>query len=206
MNVKFRRLLPCNPHDSSCNFSKIKPDSFQAVLGKPSITTVRALIGTLARYLQRLHRVTDLTPYPINNLMKTSLKKPLVLGCLGLAIASMLPSCVEAGVRVHGPHASTTVSVGYETAALPVGYRTEVVGGTSYYVHNGVYYRSRGGRYVVVTAPHAAYVHGSHRDVVVTRLPSGYRVVTHHGVRYYQSGGVYYQQRGSGYTVVARPF
>lgn len=136
--------------------------------------------------------------------MKTLLVKPLVLGCLGLAITSMLPSCVDARAGYRGPQAS--VSVGYEARTLPIGYRTEVIGGTSYYIHNGVYYRPRSGRYVVVEAPRPAYIRGSHRDVIITRLPSGYRTVTHRGVRYYQAGSVYYQQRGTGYVVVGRPY
>jgi hypothetical protein len=41
---------------------------------------------------------------------------------------------------------------------------------------------------------------------VVRTLPSGARVVTHRGTRYYQSGNVYYQPRGDGYVIVRSPF
>lgn len=137
--------------------------------------------------------------------MKSSVKKLLVLGGFGLAISAMLPSCVATTAGYVGPQAS--VHVGYEVRALPYGYRTEVVSGTTYYVHNGSYYRPRpGGRFVVVTAPRRVYVQGSHPTAVITRLPAGYRVVTHRGVRYYQSRNVFYQQRGNGYVIVARPY
>ncbi len=135
--------------------------------------------------------------------MKTLIAKSLVLGSLGLAIAAMLPSCVA----TYPAPVAANVHVGYQVNTLPYGYRTEVYSGTTYYVHNGYYYRPRGGRYVVVEAPRTVYTHGYHNnDVIVTRLPSGYRVVNYRGARYYQCRGVYYQQRGSGYVVVSRPY
>ncbi len=136
--------------------------------------------------------------------MKTFIAKSLVLGSLGLAIAAMLPSCVA----TYPATGSANVSVGYEARTLPYGYRSEVISGTTYYVHNGAYYRPRGGRYVVVQAPRpVVYTHGNHpNSTIITRLPSGYRVVNYRGARYYQSRGVYYQLRGTGYVVVTRPY
>lgn len=137
--------------------------------------------------------------------MKTSVIKPLILGSFGLAIAAMLPSCVETTAGYASPHAS--VSVGYQVRTLPYGYRTEIISGSTYYIHGGNYYVLRpGGRYVVVAPPSRGYVHGSHPSGVVTRLPSGYRVVNHRGIRYYQVGNIYYQQRGREYVVVRRPY
>lgn len=136
--------------------------------------------------------------------MKTSVTKSLVLGCCGLAIAAMLPSCVQTGPAY--PAAQASVRVGYEVRTLPYGYRTEVISGTTYYVHGGNYYRPRpGGSYVIVEAPHRVYAHGP-QTVVVTRLPAGYRVVNYRGVRYYQVRNVFYQQRAGGYVIVARPY
>lgn len=136
--------------------------------------------------------------------MKTPLSKSLVLGGLALATAALLPSCVDP--YAPGPQAVTTYRTGYEVRSLPPGYRTEVIEGNRYYNYNGTYYRSHSGRYVVVDAPRH-YDRPSHgRDVVITRLPRGYRTMDHHGVRYYQSNGNYYQKRGSGYVIVTRPY
>ena len=138
--------------------------------------------------------------------MKTPATKPLLLGCLGLALGTMLTSCVDPNYARNGPpQGNVNYSVGYETRSLPRGYRTEVIGGTSYYNYNGTYYRPRSGRYVVVEAPRRYDNRPAHRDVIVTRLPRGYRVVEHRGTRYYQVRDVYYQQRGNGYVVVSRP-
>jgi hypothetical protein len=146
-------------------------------------------------------------PEPMN-----SLKQLLLLGSAGLASVA-LPSCVDPYAAHHPPHhgppSHTVYRAGYEVRTLPHGYRTEVIGGTSYYVHGDTYYRPRSGRYVVVEAPrprrYADRGYGR-RDVVITSLPRGYRVVERGGTRYYQSGNVYYQRRGSGYMVVENPF
>ncbi len=82
------------------------------------------------------------------------------MGCLGIAIAiaTMLPSCVDPYASNHG--SSYTVSTyhpGYQVRALPPGYRSETIGGTRYYNHNGTYYQPRSGGYVVVEAPRPRY-------------------------------------------------
>lgn len=150
--------------------------------------------------------------------MKKSAIHPLLLGSLALAVATVLPSCVDPYAHGPGPqHSVTTYHAGYEVRVLPSGYRTEYIDGSNYYVHNGTYYRSRSGRYVVVDAPrrHSNYRSGydrrddrreyrrdGNRDVVITQLPRGYRTIERRGVRYYQANNTYYQQRGSGYVVV----
>lgn len=153
--------------------------------------------------------------------MKTT-TKPIILGCLGLALGTMLTSCVDP-YYAQGPQhrPSMAYSTGYEVRTLPPGYRTEMIEGTRYYHYNGTYYRPRSGRYVVVEAPRhyssnnrydrydgpsRRYDGPPHRDVVITHLPSGYRVVEHRGTRYYQVQDRYYQQRGSGYVIVGSPF
>lgn len=152
--------------------------------------------------------------------MKTLTSIPLAIG--SLALATLLVSCVDPYAQ--GPSnrsaSVTTYRAGYEVRSLPSGYRTEVIDGDRYHVHNGTYYRPRSGRYVVVDAPRPrdrgrygrsqqdrGYNRSQQgRDVVITRLPRGYRPVTYRGVRYYQVNDVYYQQRGSGYVVVGRPY
>ncbi|MES2661338.1 MAG: DUF6515 family protein [Verrucomicrobiota bacterium] len=127
--------------------------------------------------------------------------KPILLGSFGLAIASLLPSCVATYPQGPGqPQVATSVSVGYEARTLPSGYRTEIIGGTSYYIHNNTYYRPRSGRYVVVEAPRG-YRPGP-REVYIDRLPPGYRVVRRGNQRYYYVNNRYYQQRGSRYLAV----
>jgi hypothetical protein len=151
--------------------------------------------------------------------MKTLAKTPLILGCLGLAISASLVSCVDPYYGGATSASVTTYRTGYEVQTLPSGYRTEVISGDPYYVYNGTYFRPRSGRYVVVEAPRQRGYYDSRydrrdgpydrtvtRERVITHLPSGYRVVTHRGTRYYQVRDTYYQQRGSGYVIVQSPY
>lgn len=140
--------------------------------------------------------------------MKTSAIKNGILGSFVLAISTIFTSCVDPYAQPHVQASVTTYRTGYEVRSLPSGYRTEVIAGDPYYVYNGTYYRPRSGRYVVVEAPRNRYDgrRDYSRETVITRLPSGYRTVTHRGVRYYQVRDSYYQQRGSGYVVVRAPF
>lgn len=142
-----------------------------------------------------------------SNLMK-SLASPLVIGCLGLATANLLTSCVYPYVDPY-PTTVTTYHAGYEVRSLPYGYRTERIDGRNYYVHGDTYYQPRGDRYVVVNTPRSHAMHRHHpgsRDVYVTTLPHGYRTVVYRGTRYYRSGDVYYQPRGTGYVIVRSPY
>ena len=119
---------------------------------------------------------------------------------VGLVISITATSCVV-------PYDSTTETVttyrpGYVAHTLPHGYRTEVVGGVSYYHHNGVYFRPhhRRGEYVVVDSPYGGSYHGD--DRVIRVLPRGYQTVRRNGVVYYRSGDSYYQRRGDGHVIV----
>lgn len=120
----------------------------------------------------------------------------MILGSFALAIATLLPGCVAPYPAVQ----ASSVSIGYEVRSLPSGYRTEVVGGTRYYVHEGHYYRSRSGRYVVVEAPRGRYAPS--RQVYIDRLPPGYRVVRRGGQQYYFANNRYYQKSGARYLAV----
>lgn len=161
-------------------------------------------------------------PSPTNISMNTPIIKPIVLACLGIAIGTLLPGCVEPYAQGYGsPYGATAYRPGYEVRTLPPGYRTEVIDGTRYYHYNGNYYRPRSSVYVVVEPPRSRYEStrprynepysrsnrpDERREVTIEQLPRGYREVnTPHG-RYYQYNGVYYQQRRSGYVIVNRPY
>lgn len=126
-----------------------------------------------------------------------------------IGTAALFSSCVDPYAQGYGSTQVTTYRPGYEVRALPRGYRTERVDGNVYYTHEGQYYRSRGGRYVVVDPPKRNHYRnprpGSGRDVVITKLPRNHRVVDYRGSRYYQVNDVYYQRRGPGYIIVDRP-
>lgn len=133
--------------------------------------------------------------------MKSSSRKSVILSSLGIAIATALTSCVV-------PYDSATVTTyqpGYVTRSLPYGYRTEYIGGVSYYNYNGTYYRphSRRGEYIVVDAPHRTYYR--HDDRIIRTLPPGYRTVRRGDIVYYRHGDTYYQRRGGGYVIVRFP-
>ena len=127
----------------------------------------------------------------------------------GLAIG-MLSSCAEPTVSQSETSVTTTsYQPGYRLTALPSGYRSEVIGGSNYYYHNGAYYNRDANGYVVVDAPRTSRYYteydGQRRGgvSVVTQLPAGYRVVKRGGNEYYQSGNIYYRRQGSGYVVAS---
>ncbi len=140
--------------------------------------------------------------------MITSIAKLLLLGGAGLAAATLLSNCVDPYGPAYGSHERVnTYHAGYEIRSLPPGYRSETIGGTRYYSHNGTYYQPRSGRYVVVEAPRTyPNRRDRYREEIITELPRGYREVDYRGTRYYRSNDVYYQQRGSGYITVTRPY
>ncbi len=160
------------------------------------------------------------------NPMKTGFSFLLTIS--SLAIGLTMTSCVTP-YDAYGSTTVTTYNPGYRVNSLPSGYRTEIIGGSTYYYNNGAYYRSRRGGYEVVEAPRSSRYYReydryrnrdqrpdrdqrSRRDYrrdnvnVITRLPDGYRTVNVRGRTYYLHRGQYYDRRGNGYTVVDRPF
>lgn len=141
-----------------------------------------------------------------------STHSPLVLiGSIGIAAAALFSSCADPyySARSEPIREVPSYRPGYQLRELPSGYRTEVIGGTRYYIDRGTYYRPRSGGYVVVDSP--VRPTRSHRGPVrnegyIVRLPPGYRAETHRGTRYYRSGNTYYQESGRGYIAVPRPF
>jgi len=151
-------------------------------------------------------------------------KIPTLLAISSLAIGLTMTSCV-APYDAYGTTTVTTYSPGHRINSLPGGYRTEIIGGSTYYYHNGSYYRSGSGGYVVVDAPGSSHYQreydryrsdryrdqryrGDRRDNVnvVTRLPDGHRAVNVRGQKYYQHKDNYYHRQGNGYITVNRPF
>lgn len=147
-------------------------------------------------------------------------KIPTLLAISSLTIGFGLTSCV-APYDAYGGTTVTTYSPGHRINSLPGGYRTEIIGGSTYYYHNGSYYRSGSGGYVVADAPRSSRYYreydryrsdqryrGDRRDNlnVVTRLPDGHRAVNVRGQKYYQHKDNYYRRQGNGYITVNRPF
>lgn len=157
---------------------------------------------------------------------------PLLLAT-SLAIGMTLSSCIVPSDGYGGTSTTvTTYQPGRRIDTLPSGYRSEAISGTTYYYHDGYYYRPQSGGYVVVEAPRSSRYYSDYdrrhrveyrdqRDTrdyrnpresrnesvrVVTRLPDGYRVVTRSGTQYYQSGDQYYRREGDGYVVVSQPY
>jgi hypothetical protein len=156
--------------------------------------------------------------------MKIPSPRSLVTGFFGLALVALSSSCADPYYSSgHHPRPSDHRHGPREIRVLPSGYRTEVIGGTRYYSHNGTYYRSQSGKYIIVDAPHRpgpgrpndfgrppskrpSYDQPPGRgDAHLNKLPSGYRTVNHGGNRYYQVNGRYYQKRGNQYILVDRP-
>lgn len=147
--------------------------------------------------------------------------------------------CMSLATCVVPDHALSSGSVtvtshrpGYTVSSLPGGYRRENILGSTYYYHDGSYYRQGSGGYVVVDAPRNSRYYGDysrrHRNTQlnrgfvrnsdrrhdrnyergggITRLPDGYRQVNHRGNTYYQVGDRYFRRQGESFVVVNRPY
>ncbi|GGD58845.1 DUF6515 family protein [Muriicola marianensis] len=65
--------------------------------------------------------------------------------------------------------------------------------GIRYHLADGVWYKTRGRKYVVCAAP---------RGIVINTLPRGHKVVLVKGRKYFAFRGVHYQRIGRTYKVV----
>ena len=156
-----------------------------------------------------------------------------ILPIAGAALCLSMASCVMP-YDGHGSTSATITAYqpGYEVRSLPYGYRREVISGSTYYYQSGNYYRRSSGGYVVIDAPRNSRHYDEYKrhrqgrqwdrryDVedydrhdrryqrgdVLTRLPDGYRTVSHGGRRYYQVGERYYMRENGAYRVVSRPY
>lgn len=83
--------------------------------------------------------------------MKTQTLKSVLSGLLALGAGAVFSSCVD-NVNGSRPHASHHRS-GQVVRELPGGYRTETIGGSTYYSHGGTYFRRHNGGFIVVDTP-----------------------------------------------------
>jgi len=65
--------------------------------------------------------------------------------------------------------------------------------GSSFHYADGVWYKTRGKKYVVCAAP---------KGVAIKRLPKGYRVVRYKGRKLYKYKGVWYKKNKKAFVVV----
>jgi hypothetical protein len=114
-----------------------------------------------------------------------------------------------------------------DNVTLPRGYRTENISGSTYYYHNGKYYRRSTNGYMEIDAPRNSRYYGEYSrlhqndpnvsydrlydqrsdlDRVITRLPQGYELETHRGIQYYKVGGRYYIPENGAYSRVTTPY
>ncbi len=86
---------------------------------------------------------------------KGTSRSRLLPALAGTALCLSLASCVypyDDG-RYGSTSTITTHQPGYRLDSLPSGYRSENLGGSTYYYHNGAYYQRHSGGYVVAEAP-----------------------------------------------------
>lgn len=150
----------------------------------------------------------------------------------GVALCMGLASCVVPYDSQGGGSVSlTNHRPGYQVNSLPGGYRSELISGSTYYYHDGHYYRPESSGYVVVDAPRNSRYYDdysrlnrthqtnrgyressgrldprSDRGEFISRLPDGHRVVNHGGNTYYQSGDQYYRRQGQTYVTTSSPY
>ncbi|MEL6918590.1 MAG: DUF6515 family protein [Bacteroidota bacterium] len=93
-------------------------------------------------------------------------------------------------------HAQTTVNLypKYGTVVTKV-YKPKVIvhRGVNFHFSNGIWYKTRGRKYVVCAAP---------VGVKVRQLPRGNKVIVYNGRKLYKYKGVWYKKSGRGYIVV----
>lgn len=84
---------------------------------------------------------------------------------------------------------------GYRVRTLPVGYKTVIAAGLTYFVLNEIWYQMHGPEYVVVEKPTVVY-----REVDVPPMvgDNGFYSIDVHGSRYYIKDGRYYRRNSDG--------
>ena len=96
----------------------------------------------------------------------------------------------------HHGHDHAYPARGHYVEALPSGHREVFYGNARYYFHGGVWYRTEGRRFVIVSPPFG---------IIVPFLPPYYAAIWVGGVPYYYANEVYYTQGAGGYVVVEPP-
>jgi len=85
---------------------------------------------------------------------------------------------------------------GSRASSLPQGHQVVDVEGTSYYFHQGIFFREEAGGYVAVTAPVGARV---------GNLPAGHFRISHDSTFYHYYFGTFFSGSDGAYTVVHPP-
>jgi len=181
------------------------------------------------KYLRNIETKNSL-PEPPNTKAHGGFRSVIVI--TGAALCMGLASCVVPyDGQSTGSVTVSSYSPGYRVNTLPGGYRSELISGSTYYYHDGYYYRQGSGGYVVVDAPRSSRYYGDYSsrhqsnqpnrdyrgssnrqgpqygsDEVITRLPDGYRELNHRGDTYYQAGDRYYRRQGETYVITTRPY
>ncbi len=88
-------------------------------------------------------------------------------------------------VRVYPNHGTVVTTIHKPKLVIHKGIR--------YHLADGVWYKTRGRKYVVCAAP---------RGIVINTLPRGHKLVYVKGRKYYAYKGVHYQRIGRTYKVV----
>ena len=94
------------------------------------------------------------------------------------------------------PPAVAVVAPGYTVTTLPAGYVAVMHGKSRFYFQAGVWYRKRGGRFVVVRPP---------AGIAVAALPPTATTVVIGGNPYYVANDTYYLAGPNGYVVAQPP-
>ncbi len=111
---------------------------------------------------------------------------------------------------------STRHEPGQRVSSLPSGYRSEQIQSSTFYYHQGNFYRARGDGYIVVAPPEKSRYYeeylgyrtdgGDDAPRYISRLPGGYRTHNYNGERIFVHQDQYYRRHGQGYTLIAKPF
>ena len=157
---------------------------------------------------------------PWNQRVKHTLKKSSITSnqklqsilAVGAVIASCLSlsSCVEPNGTNYGTSFSTLQQQGYQLNALPRGYRSETISGSTYFYHKGKYYRRSSTGYIETQAPRNSQYYNEYEQLrqydYRDNLPQdGYQSETISGVTYYYRNGNYYRRTSRGYEEINAP-
>ncbi|MFP2996490.1 DUF6515 family protein [Spongiivirga sp. MCCC 1A20706] len=109
----------------------------------------------------------------------------LVLGIVFIALFSLSLNAQRTVIKVYPKQGVVVKKVNNPKVIIHKG--------INYTIANGVWYKTRGSKFVVVRPP---------VGIRVKTLPIGYKIVKVRGKRYFTYKGIYYKKRGRKYTVV----
>jgi hypothetical protein len=154
--------------------------------------------------------------HPLKESSISSNQKLRSILAVGAVIASCLSlsSCVEPNGSNYGTNYGTSFTTlqqqGYQLNALPRGYRSETISGSTYFYHKGKYYRRSSTGYIETQAPRNSQYYNEYEqlrqyDYRDNLPPDGYQSETISGVTYYYRNGKYYRRSSRGYEEINAP-